>query len=476
MGERYPARAEPGLSALSGLHMRRATHYLGARLAALAQAGRVHWWGVAQSAERLAVNQEVAGSTPAAPVQERPLPAGYREGTPRFGQLRKSARPPGRRVSGHIRRPARPLLALAVLAGCSSEPGSLEPGPALVRAPAFAGCTINTDFLIPGQVLDGIPSIDEPIWEWVHSSAPEYLEPGTRVIGLILNHQAYAVPHNVLWFHEIVNIGAGTLATAVTYCPLTGSSLAFSRTATGGGAFGVSGLLFQNNLVMFDREDPDSRWSQMSGSAICGPDAGRTLEQVPVIEMRWDEWLRLHPDTRVLAADQGFASLRGAFGTTSPYHRENYPYGAYEEVSAYWVAGAMPPIDPRRHSKERVIGVPPAGDDPGIAFPFGTLAETEAGLRAVDFTYDGSPAVLLWSDAAEGGMAYRPLTESGAAVELAAGESGFTDAGTGSAWTVNGRAVSGPMSGERLVPIDRAYVAFWGAWAAFHPDTGLWEG
>ena len=475
MGERYPSGTEPGRPAVSGLHTRRATHYLGARLAALAEAGRMRW-GVAQSAERLAVNQEVAGSTPAAPAPERLLPPRRREETPRFGERRRPARLPGRRVPARIRRPARPLLVLAVLAGCSSEPGSLEPGPVLDRSTAYPGCTIDTGYLFPGTVLDGIPSIDEPVWDQAEFDTPEYLEPWTRVIGLILNWQPYAIPHNVLWFHEIVNIGAGTHATAVTYCPLTGSSVAFSRTATGGGAFGVSGLLFQNNLVMFDREDPESRWSQMAGGAICGPDAGRTLEQVPVIEMRWDEWLRLHPRTRVLAADQGFASLRGAFATLSPYHSENYPYGAYEEVPAYWVAGAMPPIDPRRHPKERVIGLPPAGDDPGIAFPFGALSGGDAGLRAVDFTYDGRPAVLLWSDDAEGGMAYRPVTRSAAAVELAPGESGFVDAGTGSEWTVDGRAVSGPMSGERLVPIERAYVAFWGAWAAFHPDTGLWGG
>ena len=33
-----------------------------------------HRWGVAQPAERLAVNQEVAGSTPAAPVAKQSLP------------------------------------------------------------------------------------------------------------------------------------------------------------------------------------------------------------------------------------------------------------------------------------------------------------------------------------------------------------------------------------------------------------------
>ena len=353
---------------------------------------------------------------------------------------------------------------------------SPPPGPGLDRSASFPGCTINTDYLIPGQVIDGIPSIDDPAWVFARESVPEYLEPETRVIGLILNQRPYAVPHNVLWFHEIVNVGAGALATAVTYCPLTGSSLAFSRVARGGGAFGVSGLLFKNNLVMFDREDPESRWSQMAGGAICGPDAGRPLEQVPVIEIRWDEWLRLHPDTRVLAGDQGFEYLRGIFETPSPYYQQNYPYGAYESVPAFWVAGAMPPVDTRRFPKERVIGVPPSGDDLGIAFPFEVLSAGPGGFEAIDFTYDGLPAVLLWSDDAEGGMAYRPVTQLGETLELAAGESGFVDAGTGSAWTVDGRAVSGSMEGSRLVPIERAYVAFWGAWAAFYPDTALWEG
>ncbi len=394
-------------------------------------------------------------------------------GKPRIPS-RRAGRAGGGRSNRLRRMLARAFLPLLALAACSDEPVSPPPDPD--RSAASPGCTINTDYLIPGAAFDGIPSIDEPVWVRANILTPEYLEPETRVIGLILNTRPHAVPHNVLWFHEIVNTGAGALATAVTYCPLTGSSLAFSRVATGGGAFGVSGLLFKNNLVMFDREDPESRWSQMQGGAICGPGAGRTLEQVPVIEMRWDEWLRLHPDTRVLAGDQGFERLRGAFDTPSPYYRENYPYGAYEEVPGYWVAGAMPPIDPRRHPKERVIGVPPSGGDPGMAFPFEALAEEPGGFEAIDFDYDGLPAVLLWSDDAEGGMAYRPVTELGETVELAVSESGFVDAGTGSGWTVDGWAVSGPMEGDRLVPIERAYVAFWGAWAAFHPDTELWEG
>ena len=99
--------------------------------------------------------------------------------------------------------------------------------------------------------------------------------------------------------------------------------------------------------------------------------------------------------------------------------------------------------------------MPSSATDAGIAFPFGELAESGEGrYRVVDFTYEGSPAVLLWDGTAEGG---------------------FLDDDTGSAWSIDGVARSGTLIGSRLVPIAEAYVAFWGAWAAFHPETVLWE-
>ena len=50
---------------------------------------------------------------------------------------------------------------------------------------------------------------------------------------------------------------------------------------------------------------------------------------------------------------------------------------------------------------------------------------------------------------------------------------GIYDVETGSRWSVEGRAVEGALAGETLEPVEEAYVAFWGAWAAFFPDTGL---
>ncbi|MFB6240203.1 MAG: DUF3179 domain-containing (seleno)protein, partial [Gemmatimonadota bacterium] len=49
----------------------------------------------------------------------------------------------------------------------------------------------------------------------------------------------------------------------------------------------------------------------------------------------------------------------------------------------------------------------------------------------------------------------------------------IVDRGTGSTWTLDGRAVDGPLEGARLEPVREAYVAFWFAWALFQPETEI---
>ena len=363
-------------------------------------------------------------------------------------------------------------LAVVGLAACQVEsPIDLQdPG----DAPRFEGCDLNVDFLIAAAARGGIQSLDNPRWVRADESIPAYLDPDTRVIGIQVFGLVYAIPHNILWHHEVVNLEPGGPSgpqLAITYCPLTGSSLVFDRESVGGATLGVSGLTFMNNLVLFDRREPDEAlWPQMLAEARCGSGIGAKLAQHPFVEMEWAHWVELHPSTRVLAQDQGFDPI------FFQYDRLGYPYGNYRETEPYWrAATTMPPLDRRRFSKERVVGLPPTASDAGIAFPFGALTDREGSFQVVDFVYEGNAALVLWSDEAQGGTAFRPVTEGGEPLTLRATPSGFEDEGTGSRWTVEGRAVSGPLEGARLLPIERTHTAFWGAWAAFHPTTRLWE-
>lgn len=330
-------------------------------------------------------------------------------------------------------------------------------------------CDLPQDFLLSIIDQDAIPSIDDPVFVDPDSPFAEYLAPDDRVIGVMVNEQAYAIPHNVLWHHEIVNFDSEIGPLAITYCPLTGSSIAFSRGDLGEVEFGVSGLLFQNNLVMYDRVDAQSVWVQMQGDAACGPAEGTDLIQWPVVEMRWQVWLALNPATRVLGEDQNMEIAR-------TYSNDNYPYGDYEEFSndQFLYPAAMPELDRRRPVKERVLGVPAKGRDRPIAFPFEALEGMEGSHQMVPFLHGGQDAFVLWDDEARGGMAFFPRTLSGVSVDLRPSADGFVDQATGSIFSVDGQGRSGPLEDTELMPIRNAYVAFWGAWAVFQEGTELW--
>ncbi len=321
-------------------------------------------------------------------------------------------------------------------------------------------CTIDASLLADGGVgKDGIPALTDP--DFVSASEVTFLNGSNRVIGLLIDGQPVAVPHNILWWHEIINFNFAGLGLAVTYCPLTGSSMAFDRASVGGGEFGVSGLLFQNNLTMYDRTNDESLWPQMNREAGCGPRTGTRLTMLPVMEMTWDGWKALYPDTRVVSDQTGF--LRN-------YTSTGYPYGDYETPSSGRLLFPLQ-IDGRREPKERLLGIPDG--DGGLAFPF-YEHDADGPFRAVHREVGGLDVVVFWDRARQGAMAFRPRAGS-RNLTFEARENGLFDTETGSRWRLDGLAEDGVLAGERLEPVADAYVAFWFAWALFQPQTRLWQ-
>jgi len=152
---------------------------------------------------------------------------------------------------------------------------------------------------------DCIPSIDEP--EYVSAEAADaYVAADELVMAIEHNGDKRAWPIRVLDRHEIVNDVIGGDPIAVTWCPLCGSGLAFRRELDGEVVeFGVSGVLHDSDLVMYDRTT-ESLWQQITGEAIMGPALGKTLDEVPVTITTWKRWREAHSDTQVLSLDTGF--------------------------------------------------------------------------------------------------------------------------------------------------------------------------
>lgn len=327
-----------------------------------------------------------------------------------------------------------------------------------------SSCSIpESEIFNGGPGKDGIPALTDPARVSPGADAIAYLRNDDRVIGLDLDGEAVAVPLNVLWWHEIVNLRVGGRALAVTHCPLTGSSLVFDRDPLNGVEFGVSGLLYQTNLLMYDRTTGESLWPQMSRGARCGPRDGTGLSMVAALEMDWAAWRALHPTTEVVVGQARF-------------DYRVYPYGSYDAPSNPQLRFPIgKDIDPRRPPKERVLGIPgTAGDETGgIAFPFGALGE-EGRWGVASATVDGREVVVFWDGSARAAMAYDRLVD-GEALSFRATANGIVDDETGSVWSVEGYALEGPLQFQGLTPIAEAYVAFWFAWDAFHSTAQLWE-
>ena len=353
------------------------------------------------------------------------------------------------------------ILATVCVSACG-DGGTLPSASADDLANLTALCQELQDGVSSGANRDGIPALTDPELVGARDRWADYLLSTDRVIGLEIDGDYIAVPHNILWWHEIVNFN--DVGLAVTYCPLTGSSMVFDRGAAGGAAFGTSGLLFKNNLVMYDRAPNGvvtSLWPQMLAVGRCGPGEGRELEMFPALEIEWEDWVALHPNTRVVSEQTGF---------TRTY--TTYPYGNYEIESNALTLYPQEERDPRRPPKERVLGIP-FENGGGLAFPFGALRK-EGDLGAIHKTVDGQePIVVFWNGAASAAMAYRP-SAVGQNLTFEVRDGAIVDVETESEWSIEGRALSGPLAGEKLEMIPEAYVSFWFAFSTFYENVELW--
>lgn len=356
------------------------------------------------------------------------------------------------------------LVAAAFLTGCNLPTDGPSGSGEQVFEPGMT-CSVPTALLFDGGPgVDGIPALQNPPLVQALDPRADYLDDGDRVIGIMAGNQAVAIPHNILWWHEIVNLDLdATPPLAVTYCPLTGSSMVFDRTAADGATFGVSGIIFQNNLVLWDRRQPASLWSQMGRAGICGREDGRPLSMLGALETTWAGWKALHPGTLVVSGDLGLGR---------DYRR--YPYGRYEDLDNDGFLFPQPPYDQSRPPKERILGIPSAVGEGGIAFPFLELGAPEAGeATLIETTFEDREIVVFWDTSAQGAMAYLPEASAGP-LTFRVENDRILDHQTGSQWRLDGLAVAGPLEGERLPMVQEAYVAFWFAWATFQPDTDIW--
>lgn len=266
-----------------------------------------------------------------------------------------------------------------------------------------------------GPPKDGIPAIDDPSFE-SGSKANLWLNEEDYVLGIFFNGIAKAYPIRIMDQHEVVNDDFGGKPVLVTYCPLCGSGVAFDpRIGEKVYSFGVSGLLYNSDVLLYDRQT-ESLWSQIKSEAISGPLSGEQIELIPVVFEKWTQWRYRYSKTLVLSRETGF---------NRNYSRK--AYASYEENDRlmFPVAknnGAFP-------NKEKVLGICINGKYK--AYPF---SELKKGKRSVEDQFEGQTLQIVFDKGNE-----------------------------------TGRILD--MEGQELPAIS----LYWFAWYAFHPETEVWE-
>ena len=344
-------------------------------------------------------------------------------------------------------------VGLALLAACG---GGGTDAPQL-------DCLLPSEHLYPGgPPRDGIPALTNPDIVEARNASP-FVRDFERVLGIVVNGVARAYPFGVLWLHEIANDTLGGEPVLVTYCPLTGSGIAFDPTVDGEVRnFGVSGLLFENNLMMFDRRT-NSLWGQMFHQARCGPATGSELTRIPVVETTWLRWSEMYPNSTVLTTNTGF---------DRPYGQ--YPYGDYNIPNNAGLLFPSTAFSAERAPKELVLGI--LNGATAKAYPFGELSARGDVLAINDMVGD-LPVLVTYLTLRATAMAFdrrvngQLLTFSVADSDLLT----VTDAETGSTWSATGEAIAGPLLGAQLSQIPDAYIVFWFAWAIYHSNTEIFQ-
>jgi hypothetical protein len=153
----------------------------------------------------------------------------------------------------------------------------------------------SKDFRRGGPPPDGIPSIDEP--KFTPVAEVDFLEPDDTIIAFEKDGVARAYPFRILIWHEIVNDVVADQPTAVVFCPLCGTAMVFDRRYDDQTLeFGVSGLLYNSDVLMFDRQTK-SLWSQLGLKSVSGKFAGTELDWLPSKQTTWQAWQKANGST-----------------------------------------------------------------------------------------------------------------------------------------------------------------------------------
>jgi len=340
------------------------------------------------------------------------------------------------------------FIVSSVLFSCNSS--STDIGPGLIDNTSLEWSIPVAEVLDGGPGRDGIPALVNPTL--ISPSETTILNDEDLVLLFKSGDDVRAYPHIILDWHEIINDNIGDVSMAVTFCPLTGTGIGWGRMLNNvETTFGVSGLLYNTNLIPFDRLT-NSNWSQILNESVNGDLIGQKVELYQLLETNWATAKLIYPDIRVVSTSTGFSRT---YGTS--------PYGDYNTNNDRFFF----PVDKdsRLPLKEKVLSIF-EGEDAKV-YRFSDFVNENMILD----TFMGKDYLIAGN--ADFMFAYE-LTANLSELDFTYvyGDSGndsdiILEDNEGNLWNVFGEAVAGPRQGENI-SASGAMMAQWFSIAAFY--------
>ena len=215
------------------------------------------------------------------------------------------------------------LLILIVLVGCSKNNPNTEK---IVEENEWL---VNKDNLSGSFAM--YPLGDNPEYTTVANTD---LPNSERVGVMSFGDEIRVYPYPNTFATEIINDQYQSQKYAFTYCPITKSALAYTRSKT----LRASGYLYKNNMVPWD-EDTETLWSQMLIRGIKGSRINQRLSTLAVVETRWETIKNYFPNAKVLKSivpsssriNTSSKTAKSNLRTTNIPDERDYVYGVLDE-------------------------------------------------------------------------------------------------------------------------------------------------
>jgi hypothetical protein len=306
----------------------------------------------------------------------------------------------------------------------------------------------------PGK--DGIPSIDAPTFLNASDSGASFLLDEDLVIGVVIGDEIRAYPHKILNWHEIVNDKINNDFVTINYCPLTGTSFGWSSNVEGARTtFGVSGLLYNTNLILYDRKT-GSNWSQLKLQCVNGTLNGDEPLLVNVVETNWKTWSTLYPNTKILSKETGFSR-----------RYDKYPYGDYKTNQSFFIFTPSP-LNNALPNKDRIYAI--MDENMAKVYQFNKFN----GGKAIKDSFNGKEYLVVGNENIIN--SFELIGDQTSLIfefSFTNGERFFKD-NEGNKWSVFGKALEGPRTGD-VLKTSKSVVSFWFAIAAFYPNPEIYN-